>query len=138
MSLMNQASELLLNSLNSNENIDSSGIDSNQITNALQGLLPTSGGDIDFASLIAKFTQGNFGDLISSFLGDNANMSMMASQVISVLGQDNIINFASSLGIAPETASEILSNIIPDLIDKNSQGGGITQIAGKLLGGLFS
>jgi uncharacterized protein YidB (DUF937 family) len=131
MSLINQAIDLL------SHNISSSNVDSSNIGNALLELLPTKDGDIDFMQLISQFTQGNFSELLNSFLGDGTNMTMVASQIVSIFGQENITNFASKIGIAPETATDILSNIIPQLIDKNSQGGSPLQLAGKFLNNLF-
>lgn len=111
--------------------------DLQNVIGAFQGLLPINGGELDLASLVSMFGQNDMGALVGSFLGDGQNDPMSASQIMSMFGSDKVGNFASQLGMQPDNAADSLSSVIPKLIDQNSQGGNLSDAAGKLIGGLF-
>jgi uncharacterized protein YidB (DUF937 family) len=102
-------------------------------TSALDSLIDGDKG-FDLRDIVAKF-QGSGGKLASkakSWLGDGANQSISASQVQEVIGADKIAAFASKLGIEREDANRNLAQILPELIDKSSQGGSLVDsIGGK-------
>lgn len=136
MDLLKQAAEMFLGDKNSD-----SGLDIQTIISALQGLLPTDGGSLDITALVSQFTQNDMGSLVQSFLGDGGNAPMDASGILSMFGENKVDSFASQLGMDKGNAASALSNIIPNLIDKNSSGGALGGIAegvvGNLVGGLF-
>ena len=105
---------------------------------ALDGLAGGSNG-FDLGSLVGQLT-GSGGDIASkakSWLGDGDNDSISASQVQEALGGDKIEAFAAKLGIGKDEASNSLSEILPQLIDKSSRSGELLESAGGS-GGLFS
>ena len=120
------------------------GADMSSVMSALQGLLPTQGGELDIQGLISKFS-GQGGGLMamaSSWLGDGANNSMSAADVIGFFGKGEVEEFAGKVGVGTDTAASGLADMIPELIDKSSEGGSLMQNAAeglgkKLLGGLF-
>ena len=90
----------------------------------------------DLADIVGKFANSG-GDLAAkakSWLGDGANDSISASQVQDAIGIDNIDSFAKKLGIGREEASSKLSEIMPELIDKSSQGGNLLDSVGGVKG----
>ena len=93
----------------------------------------------DLGEIVGKF-QASGGDLArmaTSWLGDGANDSISASQVQEAIGADKIAEFARKLGIGADDAGEKLSEVLPELIDKSSQGGNLLDsIGGK--GGLLA
>ena len=96
----------------------------------------------ELGDIVGKF-QGSGGDLANkakSWLGDGANESVSPSQVQDAIGADKIAAFASKLGIDRDEASRNLASILPELIDKSSQGGNLLDsIGGKgLLAGFAS
>jgi uncharacterized protein YidB (DUF937 family) len=95
------------------------------------------GGDkFDLGAIVGKFT-GSGGDIAKkakSWLGDSDNDSISASQLQDVLGSDKIEGFAKKLGIGKEEASDKLSEILPQLIDKGSRGGDLLDSVGGLAG----
>jgi uncharacterized protein YidB (DUF937 family) len=108
---------------------------------ALDDLVGGSGG-FDLGDIVGQFT-GVGGDLASkakSWLGDGANDSISPAQVQDAIGGDKIEAFASKLGIGQEEAGNGLSQILPELIDKSSQGGNLLDSVGgaKGLAGLAS
>ena len=113
--------------------------DSSQVTEALSGLLPTSGGNLDVQGLMGKLDGGDLMSLAASWLGDGQNENMSAEQAQSLFGQEQISEFAGKLGMDQNQAADGLSNMIPDLIDQSSSGGSLLKsIGGSLLGKLFN
>ena len=93
-------------------------------------------GDLDIGGLVGKFAGGDLGGALQSWLGDGDNESVSADQVKNALGEDKVAEFAQQLGIGEEEAGGALSDMLPNLIDKNSSGGdllgGLAGMAGKL------
>jgi len=133
MNFKNLATQILMNKIGNANN-------SGDAASALDNLVSGSKG-FDLGEIVSKF-QGS-GDLASkakSWLGDGANESISASQVQEAIGTDKIAAFASKLGIDKDTAGNKLAEILPELIDKSSQGGDlIGALGGKgMLAGLAS
>jgi uncharacterized protein YidB (DUF937 family) len=105
------------------------------VVTALQNLLPTQNGELDLSALIAQFTNGNEGlaNLASSWLSEGDNAALSPSTLLDVLGNDRIANFANSLGLGQDTATSVLAQMLPELIDKNSENG---DLLGNAVGGL--
>jgi uncharacterized protein YidB (DUF937 family) len=105
------------------------------VVTALQNLLPTQNGELDLSALIAQFTNGNEGlaNLASSWLSGGDNAALSPSTLLDVLGNDRIANFANSLGLEQDTATSGLAQMLPELIDKNSENG---DLLGNAVGGL--
>lgn len=114
------------------------GGDESAIGNALGSLLGGGGsdGDLDIGGLVGKFAGGDLGAALQSWLGDGDNDSVSAEQVTNALGADKVAEFAQQMGIGQEEAGGALSDLLPNLIDKNSSGGdllgGLAGMAGKL------
>jgi uncharacterized protein YidB (DUF937 family) len=124
MDLMKLGTELIMNKLGSNTDGDS-------ISQALQGLLGGSGGNLDISSLVSQFTQNSdLMGLASSWLGDGDNEAISSNQIISALGSDKIGGFASQLGISEADAADTLSDTLPKMIDAGSSGGSLLDMAG--------
>jgi uncharacterized protein YidB (DUF937 family) len=113
------------------------------VVEALSGLLPTQGGDLDIQALAGQFmSNGGLASLATSWLGDGENASLSATNVMDILGGDAIANFAGKMGIDQARAATGLAGMIPELIDQASSGGTlntdmIKNIGGSLLGKLF-
>ncbi len=105
------------------------------VVTALQNLLPTQNGELDLSALIAQFTNGNeeLANLASSWLSGGDNAALSPSTLLDVLGNDRIANFANSLGLGQDTATSGLAQMLPELIDKNSENG---DLLGNAVGGL--
>ena len=138
MSLMNVLTQMAVQQFAGKTSQGSEGI-----AGALTQLLPMVGGDLNLGSLVEKFTSnGNLMSLAASWLGNGGNLSINPSQIISALGQNEVGNFASQLGMGENDAASGLANIIPDFIDKHSENGEVKSdalagIASSVLGGLF-
>ena len=105
--------------------------------NALSNLLGDGSGGIDIAGIVSKFaSSGSLGDIVGSWLGDGGNKSIDASQLLEMFGGDKLSNFASNLGVDQDTATNGLSEMLPNLIDKSSSGGNLLESVGGLSGAL--
>jgi len=112
--------------------------DSTAAESALGELI--GGGDsFDLGAIVGQFTGagGDVADKAKSWLGDGANQSIDANQLKDALGADKIDAFAAKLGVDRDEASDGLSKILPQLIDKGSQGGNLLESVGGV-GGLAS
>lgn len=79
------------------------------------------------AGLLQKFQQGGLGDVASSWIGTGQNLPISADQLQGVLGGDMLGQLAGKLGIAPETASSQLADVLPGLVDKLTPNGELPQ-----------
>ena len=134
MDLIKIAAQLFISKLGSS----GSGLDISKVISSLSTLLPTKGGELDLGSLVGQLQGGGLASLAASWLGDGANEGFSAGQLLSLLGQGKVENFANQLGIETQTASQGLSDMIPELIDKSSQGGSLLDAVGggDMLGSL--
>jgi uncharacterized protein YidB (DUF937 family) len=113
-----------------------SGLDIGTLGTALSGLLGGGQGGIDLGSLMSKFSSAGLGSLVNSWLGDGANQSISADQVMDMFGSSKISEFASTLGLSQEEAAGGLSDAIPQMVDKASSGGSLLDSVGGLSGAL--
>ena len=128
MDLMSIAQQLIKQQLGDNANADS-------IQNAIQGLFANSNGDFDISSIIANLSQnGGLGNIVSSWLGDGENMPIDKETISSLFGNDKISDFASKLGVDTNSATSLLSDVVPNLVDKSSSGGNLLDSVGGLDG----
>ncbi len=106
----------------------------------------SAGRGFDLGSVVSQFSSegGEIASKVNSWLGDGANEAISADQVRSAIGSERISSFADKLGVSTEAASSSLSEVLPALIDKSSQGGellaglngagGLRGLASKLFG----
>ncbi|WP_432697541.1 YidB family protein [Marinobacterium sp. YM272] len=137
MSLINLAAQLFISKLGSSgEQLEQGGV-----VSALQNLLPTEGGELDLGALVSMFTENGAGlaSLASSWLGGGDNASISPASILELLGSDQVAEFAGNLGLGQDTAAEGLAEMIPELIDSNSEDGALAMgdMAKGLLGKLF-
>lgn len=135
MDLMQTAAQLFLSKMGQ----QGEGLDLSSVMSALGQLLPVNGGQLDISALMGAFSKsGNLQNMLSSWLGDGANSAMAPSQIVDILGVDKVTEFASSLGMPTDTAAGGLAAMIPELIDRNSEGGNLIEgDLGKSLLGKF-
>ena len=133
MDLMQMAVQQFTDKLGS----QGSSLDAGAVTQALSGLLGDGAGNIDLGSIMSKLHGGGLATLAQSWLGDGANSSISPQQIMSLFGDSAIGDFASSLNLDAATASSGLSEMLPELIDSNSKGGGLLDSVMGDSGGLL-
>lgn len=114
-----------------------------KIMDALAGLMPGEGKNVDLAALVGKMQGGGLASLAKSWLDDGGNAGIGAEQLIAIFGSGDIMRFADKLGLDQDTALEGLKGAVPEMVDKASTGGtleslggvgGVMGMAGKLFG----
>ncbi|MBT8065801.1 MAG: DUF937 domain-containing protein [Gammaproteobacteria bacterium] len=128
MDIKNLATQLLLSKINGAN-------DSGAAESALDDLVGGNKG-FDLGAIVGQFTGGNsnLASKAKSWLGDGANESISPAQIQDAIGGDKIEAFARKLGIGQEEASSSLSQVLPELIDKSSQGGNLLDSVGGMSG----
>ena len=114
------------------------GKDDNALGNALSALTGDKNeSSFDIGDLVSQLQGGGLGGALNSWLGDGGNEAVSGEQLKSALGDDRIGEFASRLGIDASQAQDALSNLIPDLVDRSSEGGNLignlTSLASRFL-----
>lgn len=97
------------------------------IMDALSGL--TSGEGLDIGGIAEKLKSGGLGDQVSSWLGDGENQPVSAEELTSALGEDKMGEMASKLGVESGEAASTLSELMPSMMDKMSEGGNLLESA---------
>jgi uncharacterized protein YidB (DUF937 family) len=82
---------------------------------ALNDFLKTNGG---IAGLSDKFQKGGAGELFASWVGTGNNQVITAQQISTVLGNSQLQEIATKLGIDTKGATDFIATNLPVLIDK--------------------
>ncbi|TNH04706.1 DUF937 domain-containing protein [Testudinibacter sp. TR-2022] len=89
----------------------------------INALLSSQGG---IQGILAKFQQGGLDDLLQSWLGSGENKSISPTQVEDVFGKQELQQAAQQAGVQDEAqASDLLSQFLPQIVDKLSPNGAI-------------
>ena len=100
------------------------GLDADDITSALSGLIGNSEGGLDLAALVGGLSQNGLGEIVGSWLGNGENASISMDQITDLLGSEKVAEFASSLGISEESAKGALADSLPQVVDQATAGEG--------------
>lgn len=100
------------------------------IKEALAGLMPGKGGDVDLSALVGMMQDGGLASIAQSWLGDGGNQSIDASQLLAMFGSDSISQFAGKLGLDEGTALNGLQEAVPHMVDQASSGGVLESVGG--------
>ena len=95
--------------------------------------------------VIEKFRNNGLGEIVESWISQQINMPVSAAQVTSVFGSPALQELGAKLGIDSQTASALISEYLPKIIDGLSPQGeatvrgdlvsaGINLLKGKLFG----
>jgi uncharacterized protein YidB (DUF937 family) len=82
--------------------------------------------------LVQSFTQKGLGNIISSWVSTGQNLPISTDQLQNALGNDALSSFAQRAGVAPDAAGSLLSQILPNLVDKLTPEGKVPE-SGNLL-----
>jgi len=116
--LFKMGAELIQN----NSDDATTSLDTDSISNAISGLLQGSDGGLDLSGIMSSLSDGNLSEIVNSWLGNGENMPIDTDQITQLLGSDKIEEFASNLGISFDSASQALSDALPQVIDKATSG----------------
>ncbi len=95
---------------------------SNPQGDLLSGLLSQAGG---LSGLMDKFNQAGLKDAFSSWVGTGENQAVRPDQLQQALGSDAIAGLASKVGLDVKTVLPLLSQFLPQIIDKLTPNGAV-------------
>ena len=104
--------------IQNNDDDATTGLDVDDIANALAGLFGGSNGGIDIGSIVGSLAQNGLGEIVSSWIGSDENMPIDPQQVVALLGSDKVSQFASQLGLSEGSALQALSDALPQIVDQ--------------------
>jgi uncharacterized protein YidB (DUF937 family) len=100
------------------------GLDADDITNALSKLIGNSDGSLDLGALVGGLSQNGLGEIVGSWLGAGENKSISGDQITELLGSEKVSEFASQLGLSEESAKGALVDSLPQMVDQATSGEG--------------
>ncbi len=101
------------------------------LSSALGKLLGGENGEggLDLQGLVERMMGGETSDSLTeiaqSWLGDGENKPIEPDQVKELLGEDKLREVAQDLGQDENSLAGMISQVLPDLVDKNSAGGSL-------------
>lgn len=77
--------------------------------------------------LVQSFQQNGLGSLVNSWVGTGQNLPATTGQVQQVLGSDRIQALAQQIGVDPNTASSVVAQLLPVIVDKLTPNGNMPE-----------
>jgi uncharacterized protein YidB (DUF937 family) len=96
---------------------------------AVSDFLKTNGG---ISGLAEKFQNGGASELFASWVGTGNNQPITAEQIKTVIGNSQLQEFATKLGIDTTAATDFIATNLPVLIDKLTPDGKVEPNAAAL------
>jgi uncharacterized protein YidB (DUF937 family) len=88
-----------------------------------------SSGFGSLSGLVQRLQQGGLGEQVSSWLGSGANLPVSADELRAALGNEQVQRIAQQFGIPADRILQILSQHLPETVDKASPNGAIEEPA---------
>jgi len=70
------------------------------------------------SGLAEKFQSGGAGEIFASWVGTGDNKAIAAEKISAILGSSQVQQIAQKLGVDPNQASDLIANLLPQVIDK--------------------
>jgi len=99
-----------------------SGLNMDEISSALSGVVSNSDGTLDLSSIVGKLSENGLGEIVGSWLGQGENREISSDQVNELLGEDKVSSFANELGLSLESAKQALADALPQVVDRATAG----------------
>ena len=106
---------------------------------AVIAMLAQSGPDgCGLDGLVRQFQQGGLGELVASWIGTGRNLPVSPEQLLGVLGEERLGQFAHLLGVSRGDAALQLSSLLPQVVDRLTPDGQLPDTASDGLGDIGS
>jgi uncharacterized protein YidB (DUF937 family) len=83
--------------------------------------------------LVSAFEQNGLGGAVRSWISNGPNQPVSGEQVQNVLSSGQIGEVAGKLGVSPETASNVVAQVLPGIIDHLTPNGQMPAGGSNLL-----
>lgn len=131
MDIMDLATQMLSSKLSN----QSTGSNNDLVQSVIGDLLGGSGNQgIDLGSLVGNLQNSGMADLAASWLGDGGNDNISTSQIEALLGSGKLQQAAAQLGADKGELLAGLQDMLPQVVDKSSQGGNLLDSVGGVAG----
>jgi len=77
--------------------------------------------------LIKQLTSNGLGDIVNSWVGTGMNLPITPAQITQGLGSKMISQIASQAGLTPEAVTTQLAQLLPQIVDKLTPNGKVSQ-----------
>ena len=99
-----------------------------KLMQAAMGLLAKDSPVGGLPGLVANFQKAGLGDTVASWLGNGANKPVSGTDIQKVLGGGVLDGLAAQARMTPSDASEVVSRVLPGMIDRLSPTGDATGL----------
>ncbi len=79
--------------------------------------------------LLTKLQEGGLGGEVATWLGNGANAGITPDQVREALGNEHVQQIANAVGLPTDKILELMSQYLPDAVDKMSPNGTLEEPA---------
>lgn len=118
MSLLNSLTNTILNSGSQKAGLAGLVMQNPKLMQGLMGLLSKDSPVGGLPGLVAQFQNAGLGDKIESWVGSGHNKPVAPTEVEQALGGNIIAKLAEQARMAPSETSDVLSKILPAMIDQ--------------------
>jgi uncharacterized protein YidB (DUF937 family) len=101
------------------------GNSSNPLAHSILELINNHPGGLP--GLVQSFHQNGLGGLVNSWISTGQNQPISGDQVQNVLGNEQVQELATKLGVSPEIAKSKLAEFLPMIVDKLTPNGQVPQ-----------
>ena len=77
--------------------------------------------------LLSQLTSNGLGDIVNSWVGTGKNLPITPAQIKQGLGGKTISQIASQAGLTPEAVTTQLTQLLPQIVDKLTPNGKVSQ-----------
>lgn len=95
------------------------------VVKSVVGMLTSNSGGLN--DLVGKLAQSGLADVANSWVGKGENKPISAAQLVEALGQDKVNALAQEAGIPQEKGAEVLSQVIPNVVNEMTPDGEIPE-----------
>ena len=103
----------------------SGGLNTQQVLGSVMGALNNQPGGL--GGVVQSLSQSGLGDVVNSWIGNGPNPPITPGQIQGALGSGPINEIAGKLGISPDMAGTVLSQVLPHIVDHLTPNGQVPQ-----------
>ncbi len=101
------------------------GLSTQSVLGAVLGALNNHPGGL--GGVVDSLSKGGLADAVGSWIGNGPNPPVSTGQVQGALGSGAINEIAGKLGISPDMAGSVLSQVLPHIVDHLTPNGQVPQ-----------
>jgi uncharacterized protein YidB (DUF937 family) len=131
MDVITQAAKRFLNGVDPG---NAKGLNVDTIVSSLQELITDSGGKLDLGGIVSNLNAQGLMNIASSWLGNGENAPISTDAVKNLFGGEKLSQIAAKLDLDEDSVANGVTEALPEIIDKSSRDGSLSDMADDLLG----